>query len=37
YEMPHILRIIKDEDENAFVSVGKVMGVYGQGFDRIKL
>jgi len=32
-----ILAIVKNEDEHAFVSVSKVMGVYGNGFDRIKI
>ncbi len=32
-----ILRIIKAIDPNAFVSIGTVSGVYGEGFDKIKL
>lgn len=32
-----ILRIINEEDEHAFISVAKVMGVFGQNFDKIKL
>ncbi len=32
-----ILRIIKSLDPNAFVSVGSVHGVYGEGFDPIKI
>lgn len=31
-----ILRIIKEIDPKAFVSVNNVMGVYGKGFDPIK-
>jgi len=31
-----ILRIIKEIDPSAFVSVNNVMGVYGRGFDQIK-
>ncbi len=36
-EMPAILRLIKAIDSNAFVSVGSVKGVFGEGFDPIKL
>jgi len=32
-----ILRIIKETDEKAFISVAKVMGVFGENFDKIKL
>lgn len=32
-----MLRIIKRIDPNAFVSVGAVSGVYGEGFDPIKV
>jgi uncharacterized membrane-anchored protein YitT (DUF2179 family) len=28
--------MIKSIDPNAFITVGSVMGVYGQGFDSIK-
>jgi uncharacterized membrane-anchored protein YitT (DUF2179 family) len=31
-----IYRIIKEEDKDAFLSVGNVMGVYGQGFEKIR-
>jgi len=31
-----ILRIIKEIDPQAFITMGSVMGVYGQGFDNIK-
>lgn len=32
----NLLRTIKDIDPNAFISMGYVKGVYGQGFDKIK-
>ena len=32
-----IFRLIKDIDPNAFVSQSAVIGVYGEGFDRIKV
>ena len=32
-----IFRIVKDIDPYAFITQGNVNGVYGQGFDRIKL
>lgn len=32
-----IFRIIKGIDENAFVTQGQVSGVYGQGFDHVKI
>ncbi|NMB36964.1 MAG: YitT family protein [Bacteroidales bacterium] len=35
-ESNNILRIIKEVDKTAFLSVGSVMGVYGQGFEQIK-
>lgn len=35
-ESTYLLRIIKQEDPNAFVSMGSVMGVFGKGFDNIK-
>lgn len=31
------LRLVKSVDPNAFISVGTVMGVYGQGFDDLKV
>ena len=31
-----VLRFIKEIDKTAFISVGSVMGVHGQGFDKIK-
>ena len=36
-ETADLMRIIKQEDPQAFISMGSVMGVYGQGFDRLKL
>lgn len=35
-ESPSIFRLIKYIDPKAFVSQSKVVGVYGEGFDRIK-
>jgi len=35
-ESVKIFRIVKQEDPNAFVSQGSVIGVYGQGFDIIR-
>ncbi len=32
-----IFRKIKEIDPDAFISMGSVMGVYGKGFDKIKL
>ncbi len=32
-----IFRIIKSIDEHAFVTQGAVNGVYGQGFDKVKI
>ncbi len=36
-ETSAIFRKIKEIDPDAFISMGSVMGVYGQGFERIKL
>jgi len=36
-EANNIYRIVKEEDSNAFISVANIMGVFGQGFDRIKV
>ena len=36
-QINQLLSIIKQEDPNAFTSIGSVTGVYGEGFDRIKL
>jgi uncharacterized membrane-anchored protein YitT (DUF2179 family) len=35
-ESNYVFRVVKEIDRNAFISVGNVMGVYGQGFDAIK-
>jgi uncharacterized membrane-anchored protein YitT (DUF2179 family) len=35
-EMNQVLSLIKSEDKQAFVSVGSVQGVYGEGFEKIK-
>jgi uncharacterized membrane-anchored protein YitT (DUF2179 family) len=32
-----LLRYVKSIDPDAFLSVSSVMGVYGQGFDAIKV
>lgn len=36
-ESTNIFRIIKNIDPNAFISQSKVIGVFGQGFDKIKV
>ncbi|MBR4212620.1 MAG: YitT family protein [Bacteroidales bacterium] len=36
-QINQLLSIIKQEDPNAFTSIGSVAGVYGEGFDRIKI
>lgn len=33
----HIFRLVKDIDPNAFVSQSSVIGVFGEGFDKIKV
>ena len=35
-ELKFLLNLIKEEDPQAFISVGSVTGVYGYGFDAIK-
>lgn len=35
-EANYILKIIKETDPDAFISLGNVMGVYGSGFERIR-
>ena len=35
-EAPMVNSIVKAADPNAFISQGQVMGVFGEGFDRIK-
>ncbi len=32
-----IFRMVKEIDPNAFISMASVMGVYGQGFDKLKV
>lgn len=36
HELKFLLNLIKEEDPQAFLSVGSVTGVYGAGFDAIK-
>lgn len=36
-EVNNIYRIVKEEDTQAFISVANLMGVFGQGFDSIKV
>jgi uncharacterized membrane-anchored protein YitT (DUF2179 family) len=36
HEASDIYKIIKEIDSDAFISVANVMGVYGQGFERIR-
>lgn len=36
-ETSAIFRKIKDLDPDAFISMGSVMGVYGQGFEKLRL
>ena len=35
-ESINIFRIVKSIDPNAFISQSNVVGVYGEGFDKIK-
>src|SRR3712207_7177162 len=37
HESTEIFRLIKMTDPNAFVSQSAVIGVYGEGFDKIKV
>lgn len=37
YESAQLYRVIKEADPNAFISVANVMGVYGSGFDHLKV
>ena len=32
-----IFRMVRDIDENAFISQSNVVGVYGEGFDKLKV
>ena len=36
-ESVQIFRIVKQIDPNAFVSQSSVIGVYGEGFDEMKV
>lgn len=36
YESAAVFRVIKEVDPKAFITMGSVMGVYGQGFEPIK-
>ncbi len=36
-ETSNVYRMIKEIDSEAFISVGSVMGVYGKGFDELKI
>lgn len=36
-ELPTVLKIIKKHDKNAFVSMSSATGVYGQGFEKLKV
>ncbi len=35
-QLPEISKVIKETDQDAFISVTTVMSVYGQGFDQLK-
>jgi uncharacterized membrane-anchored protein YitT (DUF2179 family) len=37
HEAADVYRIIKEVDDKAFITVANVMGVYGKGFENIKL
>ncbi|MDR1666836.1 MAG: YitT family protein [Bacteroidales bacterium] len=37
YEVVAVFRAVKEIDPAAFISMGSVMGVYGKGFDAIKV
>jgi uncharacterized membrane-anchored protein YitT (DUF2179 family) len=36
HESNHVFRIVKEVDNQAFISVGSIMGVYGEGFENIR-
>lgn len=36
-DKPIIMKIIKEQDPKAFISVAKVQGVFGKNFDIIKM
>lgn len=35
-EMGPLMRLVKEQDQDAFISVGSVMGVYGLGFEPLR-
>lgn len=37
YDSVNIFRLVKDIDPNAFISQSNVVGVYGEGFDKLKV
>lgn len=37
HESSQVMRIVKEIDPKAFMSLGSVTGVYGEGFERIKV
>jgi uncharacterized membrane-anchored protein YitT (DUF2179 family) len=37
HEVTDVFRAIKEIDPEAFISMGNVMGVYGKGFDQMKV
>jgi len=37
HEVTNVFRAVKEIDPEAFISLGNVMGVYGNGFDQIKV
>lgn len=36
YELHNVFKIVKETDTEAFMSVSRVMGVYGKGFDELQ-
>ncbi len=36
-ELPIVLKIIKKHDKNAFISMSSAAGVFGQGFEKLKV
>ena len=36
-ETQEVFKVVKQIDPDAFITVGTVMGVYGQGFDKIRI
>ena len=37
HEVTNVFRAVKEIDPEAFISLGNVMGVYGKGFDQMKV